>query len=140
MLPSTNPKVLYLKKKQKSGLFQALNFIQIFKSAVLVEFLKQCSYGYFCFLSDYPYATLCLTITLQRKLSIYLITIYLPSISLVALSWVGFWIDKRAVPARASLTITTILAQITLITGAANQLVITTAIHHNEVMNKLITS
>ncbi|XP_075261886.1 glycine receptor subunit alpha-2-like [Convolutriloba macropyga] len=70
---------------------------------------------------NYPYVTLCLTIELRRKLSIYLITIYLPSISLVVLSWVGFWIDKRAVPARASLTITTILAQITLITGAANQ-------------------
>ncbi|XP_075260079.1 glycine receptor subunit alpha-2-like isoform X2 [Convolutriloba macropyga] len=64
---------------------------------------------------------LCLTITLPRKLAIYVITMFLPSISLVILSWVGFWVDKRAVPARSGLSITTILAQITLITGTANQ-------------------
>ena len=75
----------------------------------------------FVFVSDYNYVTLCLGVRLIRKLSIYVITMYLPSISLVALSWVGFWIDKRAIPARASLSITTILAEITLITGTANQ-------------------
>ena len=73
------------------------------------------------YILGFNYTTLCVQVRLVRKLSIFLITMYLPSISLVALSWVGFWIDKRAVPARASLTITTILAQITLITGTANQ-------------------
>ena len=44
---------------------------------------------------------------------------FLPSILLTILSFLNFWIDKGAIPARASLSITTILAQITLMTGLA---------------------
>ena len=60
-------------------------------------------------------------IRMSRKVTMYIVTMYLPSVALVILSWVSFWIDKKAVPARAGLTITTILAQITLITGTANK-------------------
>ncbi len=59
-------------------------------------------------------------VVLSRKTTIYFVTMFLPSISLVMLSWVGFWIDKRAVPARSGLSITTVLAQITLITATGN--------------------
>ncbi|XP_075249542.1 gamma-aminobutyric acid receptor subunit alpha-6-like isoform X2 [Convolutriloba macropyga] len=67
------------------------------------------------------YTKLCVHVQFKRKFHIYIVTMFLPSISLVGLSWVSFWIDKKAVPARAGLTITTILAQITLITGTANK-------------------
>ncbi|XP_063729135.1 gamma-aminobutyric acid receptor subunit rho-1-like isoform X2 [Symsagittifera roscoffensis] len=67
------------------------------------------------------YTTLCMRVRFKRKWEIYVVTMFLPSISLVVLSWVSFCIDKNAVPARAGITITTILAQITLITGTANK-------------------
>ncbi|XP_075253148.1 glycine receptor subunit alphaZ1-like [Convolutriloba macropyga] len=60
---------------------------------------------------------LCIKMVFPRKLAIYVITMFLPSIALVVLSWVGFWVDKKAVPARSGLSITTILATITLING-----------------------
>ncbi|XP_063728317.1 gamma-aminobutyric acid receptor subunit rho-2-like isoform X2 [Symsagittifera roscoffensis] len=63
---------------------------------------------------------LCLKMSFPRKLAIYAVTMFLPSIALVILSWVGFWVDKEAVPARSGLSITSILAQITLINGTGN--------------------
>ena len=63
----------------------------------------------------------CFNITIHRKYNIFLVTLYLPSVSLVGLSWVNFWIDHKAIPARASLSITAILAQITLIVGMASR-------------------
>ncbi|XP_063721431.1 gamma-aminobutyric acid receptor subunit delta-like [Symsagittifera roscoffensis] len=63
----------------------------------------------------------CFDIILHRKYNIFLVTLYLPSVSLVALSWVNFWIDYKAIPARAGLSITAILAQITLIVGMASR-------------------
>ncbi|XP_063729203.1 glycine receptor subunit alpha-4-like isoform X2 [Symsagittifera roscoffensis] len=64
---------------------------------------------------------LCMEVHLHRKLAIYIITMFMPSISLVLLSWVGFWVDKKAIPARSGLSITTILATITLINGTGNR-------------------
>ena len=40
----------------------------------------------------------------------------------MALSWVGFWIDERSVPARVSLGITTVLAITTLMFGIQSSL------------------
>ena len=63
----------------------------------------------------------CFEIVIDRKYNIFLVTLYLPSVALVALSWVNFWIDPKAIPARAGLSITAILAQITLIVGMAGR-------------------
>lgn len=45
----------------------------------------------------------------ERRLRIYILSTYLPSMLVVLLSWVSFWIDLEAVPARISLGILTML-------------------------------
>lgn len=40
---------------------------------------------------------------LRRNRGVYIIQSYVPSILLVAMSWVSFWISQAAVPARVSL-------------------------------------
>ncbi|XP_059165617.1 glycine receptor subunit alpha-2-like, partial [Physella acuta] len=47
--------------------------------------------------------------TLKRDIGYYIIQIYVPSILIVALSWVSFWLDLEAVPARVSLGVLTVL-------------------------------
>lgn len=39
----------------------------------------------------------------------YIFQMYIPCVCIVALSWVSFWIDADAVPARVGLGITTVL-------------------------------
>ena len=46
---------------------------------------------------------------LQRRVRAYLLSVYLPSVLVVLLSWVSFWIDLESVPARISLAVITIL-------------------------------
>ncbi|KAL9963417.1 hypothetical protein ACROYT_G026927 [Oculina patagonica] len=59
---------------------------------------------------------------LQRQLGHYVLQEFIPTILIVALSWVGFWIDERSVPARVSLGITTVLAITTLMFGVQSTL------------------
>merc|ERR1712226_851618 len=56
---------------------------------------------------------------LRRNLTYFILQIYLPSTMVVMLSWVSFWISRASVPARAALSITTVLTMITLI-GTTN--------------------
>uniref|UniRef100_A0A5S6QAV1 Ig-like domain-containing protein n=1 Tax=Trichuris muris TaxID=70415 RepID=A0A5S6QAV1_TRIMR len=63
------------------------------------------------------YSCLRTTLTLKREYSYYLITLYIPSFMLVVVSWVNFWIDKDAVPARVSLGVTTLLTMTTQASG-----------------------
>ncbi|KAL8577408.1 hypothetical protein ACOMHN_060230 [Nucella lapillus] len=46
---------------------------------------------------------------LQRDIRYYIIQVYVPSILIVALSWVSFWLDLEAIPARVSLGVLTVL-------------------------------
>ena len=48
-------------------------------------------------------------IQLQRDRAYYFFQIYVPSMIVVMLSWVNFWIDAAAVPARVSLAILTVV-------------------------------
>lgn len=50
---------------------------------------------------------------LQRNIGFYMIQIYIPSMLIVLLSWVSFWLNVDAVPARISLGILTVLTMTT---------------------------
>jgi len=65
---------------------------------------------------DYP----CLKIrfSLRRQYGFYMLQTYIPSILIVILSWVSFWINVEAVPARISLGVTTVLTMATQLTGS----------------------
>ena len=63
------------------------------------------------------FSTLAAVFLFKRQLGFYLLQEFIPTILIVALSWVSFWIDKRSVPARVSLGITTVLALTTLMFG-----------------------
>uniref|UniRef100_A0A1I7WYQ9 Neur_chan_memb domain-containing protein n=1 Tax=Heterorhabditis bacteriophora TaxID=37862 RepID=A0A1I7WYQ9_HETBA len=43
----------------------------------------------------------------------YLLQLYIPSTMLVIVSWVSFWLDRTAVPARVTLGVTTLLTMTT---------------------------
>ncbi|XP_076446393.1 glycine receptor subunit alpha-4-like [Babylonia areolata] len=62
------------------------------------------------------------TLYLQRNLGYYLITIYIPSVLIVMLSWVSFWLAVDAVPARISLGILTVLTMTTQTSLAVSSL------------------
>lgn len=48
----------------------------------------------------------------------YLIQMYIPSLLIVILSWVSFWINMDAAPARVGLGITTVLTMTTQSSGS----------------------
>ncbi|XP_076356275.1 glycine receptor subunit alphaZ1-like [Tachypleus tridentatus] len=59
------------------------------------------------------YSGLVATFSLRREFSYYMIEVYVPIMLLVIVSWISFWLDVHAVPARVALGITTILTVIT---------------------------
>lgn len=67
------------------------------------------------FLGEYS----CLKVDLlfKREFSYYLIQIYIPCCMLVIVSWVSFWLDQNAIPARVSLGVTTLLTMATQTSG-----------------------
>ncbi|KAG5679647.1 hypothetical protein PVAND_009204 [Polypedilum vanderplanki] len=77
------------------------------------------------FLTDYcnsktntgEYSCLKVDLLFKREFSYYLIQIYTPCCMLVIVSWVSFWLDQGAVPARVSLGVTTLLTMATQTSG-----------------------
>ncbi|KAL9969129.1 hypothetical protein ACROYT_G021303 [Oculina patagonica] len=63
------------------------------------------------------YGLLIITFEFNRRINFYLLSWYLPATLIVALSWVGFWIDTKATPARISLGTITILAMGSFLIG-----------------------
>jgi len=63
------------------------------------------------------YSRLACHLLFVRRLGYYLIQIYIPSSLIVVLSWMSFWLDRNAVPARVALGITTVLTLTTLISN-----------------------
>ncbi|KAM3721755.1 Glutamate-gated chloride channel alpha [Dirofilaria immitis] len=69
--------------------------------------------GCYCSTVAGEYSCARVMLLLRREYSYYLIQLYIPCIMLVVVSWVSFWLDKDAVPARVSLGVTTLLTMTT---------------------------
>uniref|UniRef100_A0A8C6RW44 GABA(C) receptor n=1 Tax=Nannospalax galili TaxID=1026970 RepID=A0A8C6RW44_NANGA len=63
------------------------------------------------------YNRLYINFPLHRHIFFFLLQSYFPATLMLMLSWVSFWIEDRAVPARVSLGIMTVLTMSTIITG-----------------------
>ncbi|XP_078696628.1 glycine receptor subunit alpha-4-like [Branchiostoma floridae x Branchiostoma belcheri] len=55
-----------------------------------------------------------LRLKLTRRLGYHFLQTYIPSVSVVGMSWVSFWIDPASAPARTGLGVTTVLTMVTL--------------------------
>jgi hypothetical protein len=67
---------------------------------------ENCSF--YC-LSAGNYSCIVATFHLSRSLGYHLVQSYLPTILMVFISWVSFWMDVNSVPGRVTLGITTLL-------------------------------
>nr|WMV64442.1 glutamate-gated chloride channel subunit [Pardosa pseudoannulata] len=93
--------------------------VQLVKTLHLPRFTLE------AFLTDYctsktntgEYSCLKVDLQFKREFSYYLIQIYIPCCMLVIVSWVSFWLDPNAIPARVSLGVTTLLTMATQISG-----------------------
>ncbi|EDO43147.1 predicted protein, partial [Nematostella vectensis] len=65
------------------------------------------------------FSQLVATFSLKRRLEYFAITVVTPAMILVVLSWCCFWIVPDAIPARISLSVTTILSTL-LLSGTVN--------------------
>ncbi|KAL4657360.1 gamma-aminobutyric acid receptor subunit rho-3 [Arapaima gigas] len=77
------------------------------------------SFGLSFYSSTGWYNRLYINFLLRRHIFFFMLQTYFPTMLMVMLSWVSFWIDRRAVPARVSLGITTVLTMSTIITGVS---------------------
>jgi len=59
------------------------------------------------------YPCLMLEFLLRRDIGYFLIQVYVPSMLIVILSWVSFWISVDASPARVSIGLLTVLRTMT---------------------------
>ncbi|XP_004391734.1 PREDICTED: gamma-aminobutyric acid receptor subunit rho-3 [Odobenus rosmarus divergens] len=75
------------------------------------------SSGFAFYSSTGWYNRLFINFVLRRHIFFFVLQTYFPAMLMVMLSWVSFWIDQRAVPARVSLGITTVLTMSTIISG-----------------------
>ena len=50
------------------------------------------------------YSCLRVELLFVRQLSFFVVTVYVPCTMTVSVSWMSFWLDHKAVPARAALT------------------------------------
>lgn len=80
--------------------------------------------GHFMFLPLHffsgNYSCLVATFHLHRSIGFHLIQSYLPSILIVSISWVSFWMDVDCVPARVTLGVITLLTVSSQVSGKQN--------------------
>lgn len=95
------------------------NPVQINQPLTLPRFTLETHNTAFCTSRTSTGAYSCLRVDLifKREFSYYLIQIYIPCCMLVIVSWVSFWLDPNAIPARVSLGVTTLLTMATQISG-----------------------
>ena len=63
------------------------------------------------------YSVLGVTFVFTRRLGHYLTRVCIPTIFIVLMSWLSFFVDRTSAPARVSLGITTVLTMTTLLIG-----------------------
>ncbi|XP_067005497.2 pH-sensitive chloride channel 2 [Anabrus simplex] len=68
------------------------------------------------------YSSLSITFHLSREIGFYMMDYYVPSILLVVISWVSFWLEANALAARIALGTSTMLTFITLSSKTGSQL------------------
>jgi len=68
------------------------------------------------------YSCLRVQLLFARQLSFFLVTVYVPCSMTVSVSWMSFWLDHKAVPARVALGVTTLLAMSTTQASIQNSL------------------
>nr|UOV21289.1 cysloop ligand-gated ion channel, glycine receptor, gly-5 [Ixodes ricinus] len=78
------------------------------------QFNRAIDTGVFSFLN--------VTFTLERQNGYHLIQTYLPTFLIVMISWVSFWLNVDAAPARVTLGVTTLLTMTTVASGVRTQL------------------
>ena len=78
----------------------------------------------FAFFSFSPgkHSFLVATFHFKRRIGYFLIETYFPSVIVVIISWVSFWIPTESAPARVTLGVTTILTMVTLSRAARESL------------------
>lgn len=103
----TTDDILYLWKRKEP--------VQLAKSLNLPRFRVERATSSYCTVKTNTGEYSCLSVDLvfKRQFSYYLITIYVPGCMLVVVSWVSFWLDPHAVPARVALGVTTLLTMST---------------------------
>lgn len=90
--------------------------IQVFFFLIFIQFYI------FCDVAVGAFPCLEIRFVLRRDIGYFLIQLYVPSILIVILSWVSFWINVDAIPARVSLGLLTVLTMTTQSTGANSNL------------------
>uniref|UniRef100_A0A914HZG7 Uncharacterized protein n=1 Tax=Globodera rostochiensis TaxID=31243 RepID=A0A914HZG7_GLORO len=83
---------------------------------------ERCTSPYTMFRGNGVWSCLRGYIVMKRLVLFHLIQTYIPSAMLVSISWMTFWLDPRASPARISLTITSLLTLTTMSNGARQDL------------------
>ena len=95
--------------------------VQIMALSLILSF-SPFFFSFLFFLLAGEYSCLSVDLVFKRQFSYYLITIYVPGCMLVIVSWVSFWLDPFAVPARVSLGVTTLLTMSTQTASINNSL------------------
>ncbi|XP_075253037.1 gamma-aminobutyric acid receptor subunit alpha-5-like isoform X1 [Convolutriloba macropyga] len=68
------------------------------------------------------YSVLTIKFNFRRNVGYFIMQTYLPCMMIVVLSWVAFWINREAAPARISLGITTVLTMTTFAISSRQQI------------------
>ncbi|GMT20364.1 hypothetical protein PFISCL1PPCAC_11661, partial [Pristionchus fissidentatus] len=72
--------------------------------------------------SSGKYVRLYVEVLLVRNIGFYSMNIVIPSMLIVTISWVSFWLNREASPARVGLEVTTVLTMTTVITTTNNSM------------------
>uniref|UniRef100_A0A1I7XM05 Cation transporter family protein n=1 Tax=Heterorhabditis bacteriophora TaxID=37862 RepID=A0A1I7XM05_HETBA len=83
---------------------------------------EKCAGPYPMFRGSADWSCIRAFIVMKRLVLFHIIQTYIPTGMLVSISWMSFWLDPRASPARISLTITSLLTLTTMSNGARQDL------------------